>query len=213
MRISRLVLVATLAIAGCSAPAREADTATADTGAAAPAPPPPVAAKAMPAEQPGEIPQDQLLGIWRVTGVMPGAGSSFAKDDPAIIGSMVDITSEALRWSYAASAAFDSKDVCFGPVAGIIDDPAYAERVRQQIAPALGADPASVTRLSAPHEWLCGDGGTLGSAGGGDAPFQRLAEDRLAMRWTGDVTLILTRVRKLPAKAPELPPTGAYEAR
>lgn len=211
MRISRLVLVASLAITGCSQPASDSGGAGAlagDSVAGTPAPAPSVVAKAQPAEQPGEIAQGELLGIWRVTGVAPDQGAKFAADDKAIIGSLIDIAPEQLRWSYAASTGFDSDDMCFGPVAGIIDDPAYAGTVRGQMAPALARAGESVTRLSPPHQWLCGDGGDWG----GDAAFQRLADDRLAMRWTGGVTLLLTRLRKLPARAPELPPTGAYEA-
>lgn len=207
MRISRLVLAASLAIVGCSPPASESGT-SAPAGAPVAATPAPVPSDALPAEQPGEIVQADLTGIWRVTGVVPDRGAKFAADDKAILGSLVDIAPEQLRWSYAASQDFDSDDVCFGPVAGIIDDPAHARTVRGQIAPALAGVGKEVTRLSQPHEWLCGDGGEWG----GDAAFQRLADDRLAMRWTGGVTLVLSRLRKLPAKAPALPPTGAYEA-
>lgn len=209
MRISRLVLLASLAITGCSQPASDSGSAAAgDSVAETPAPAPSAAAKALPAEQPGEIAQSELLGIWRVTGVVPDQGAKFVADDKAILGSLIDIAPEQLRWSYAASTGFDSDDMCFGPVAGIIDDPAYAATVRGQMAPALVRAGESVTRLSPPHQWLCGDGGDWG----GGAAFQRLADDQLAMRWTGGVTLLLTRLRKLPAKAPELPPTGAYEA-
>lgn len=213
MRISRLVLVTSLVLnlvtAGCSQPASDSGSAAAgDAAAETPAPAPSAAARSLPAEQPGEIAQGELVGIWRVTGVVPDAGATFAADDKAILGSLIDIAPEQLRWSYAASTGFDSDDMCFGPVAGIIDDPAYASAVRGQLAPALARAGEGVTRLSPPHEWLCGDGGDWG----GDAAFQRIADDRLAMRWTGGVTLLLTRLRKLPAKAPELPPTGAYEA-
>lgn len=213
MRISRLVLVASLATilvtAGCSQPASNhggAGTAAGDAAAETPAPS--AVTAALPAEQPGEIAQGELLGIWRVTGVVPDAGAKFAADDKAILGSLIDIAPEQLRWTYAATQGFDSDDMCFGPVGGIIDDPAYAGTVRRQLAPALAQAGNGVTRLSPPHEWLCGDGGDWG----GDAAFQRIADDRLAMRWTGGVTLLLTRLRKLPVKAPELPPTGAYEA-
>lgn len=210
MRISPIVLIAGLAASACSPPAPEREQAERVDPANSPA----AAVTAAPgetsalAEQEGELPQAELAGIWRVTAVVPDQGSPFAADDPRIIGSLVDVLPEQLRWSYTASTAFDSDDLCFGPVAGIVDDGGYAAEVRQQVAPALVRFRAEVAGLSQPHQWLCGDGGEWGN----DAAFQRLAENKLAMRWTGEVTLILTRIRKVADTSPPLPPTGAYEA-
>lgn len=210
MRISRSLLIAVIAVCGCRPAASDTEQAAAPATppvAGASAAPPPAPASPLPSEQAGEIAQAELLGIWRVTGVVPDKGSRFAADDPAITGSLVDILPDQLRWSYTASPRFDSDDLCLGPVAGIIDDPDYGARVRQQIAPALAGK--GMDRLSQPHQWLCGDEGEWGN----DAAFQRIGDDRLAMRWNGNVTLLLTRIRKVAANPPPLPPTGAYEAR
>ncbi len=167
----------------------------------------PGAAPGPPVEEQGEVPLDDLTGIWRVTGVAPDGKSDFAVDDKRIVGSLMDVLPGQLRWSYTASKAFSSSDVCFGPVSGIIDDDEYAEGARKLIAPAVSRLRGQVLRLSKPHQWLCGDGGTWGE----ETEFQQLAPGRIAMRWRGDVTLIMERVRKVSRNPPPLPPTGAYE--
>ena len=223
MRTSLLCLIAALALGACDrskplAGKSEVAPTTAARVAALPAAAPiapsamapamaPAAAPMALAEQPRELPMAALTGIWRVTGVVPDQGSAFAADDPRIVRSLIDVTPDQIRWSYKTSSDFASDDVCMGPVAGIIDDREYANKARQLIAPALGKMRASVSGLSRPHQWLCGDGGSWGS----ETEFQQLAEGRVAMRWTGGVTLILNRVRKIASNPPPLPPTGAYE--
>lgn len=210
-----VALATVLALTGCDRlmPARDkAEPAAAasnpETGPG-PAPGPASADAAAPVEQAGEVPLDDLTGIWRVTGVVPGKGSAYAADDARIVGSLMDVLPDQLRWSYKASNGFAADDVCLGPVAGIIDDSDYAGVARKLIAPAIARLRAKVSRLSRPHQWLCGDGGSWGE----DTEFQQLAAGRIAMRWTGDVTLILERIRRVSTNPAPLPPTGAYEDR
>ena len=210
MRTSLLWLIAVLALGACDRTKPEADQAEAPSvapAAAAPAATPTAPAPIALAEQPRELPMADLTGIWRVAGVVPDQGSTFALDDPRIVTSLIDILPDQMRWSYKASSNFASDDVCMGPVAGIIDDREYAEKARQLIAPTLGKVRASISGLSRPHQWLCGDGGSWGN----DAEFQKFADGRVAMRWIGSVTLILVRVRKVTSNPQPLPPTGAFE--
>lgn len=210
MRTNLLRLIAVLAVGACDGYKPKADQTEAPAvapAAAAPAATPIAMAPIALAEQPRELPMADLTGIWRVGGIVPDRRSTFAADDTRILTSLIDILPDQIRWSYKASSNFASDDVCMGPVAGIIDDREYAEKVRQLIAPTLGKVRASISGLSRPHQWLCGDGGSWGN----DAEFQKFADGRVAMRWTGNVTLILDRVRKVSSNPPPLPPTGAYE--
>jgi hypothetical protein len=203
MRISLPWLIVVLALGGCdrSNPDIDKSEVVASTPTVASQSPVTIA------EQPGELLLEDLTGIWRVTRVVPDDGSAFATDDPRIISSLIDILPDQIRWSYKASSGFASDDVCMGPVAGIIDDGEYAGQARRLIAPSVASVRSSVKGLSRPHQWLCGDGGSWGN----DTEFQRLADGKVAMRWTGEVTLILHRIRKVAANPSPLPPSGAYE--
>lgn len=198
--------VLALAAAGCDrfAPEPEAAGSAAPATVASPkaAPPPPLA------ETPGEIPIGEMTGIWRVAGVVPDKGSEFVADDPRINGSLLDITTEHIRWSYKASPSFRADDLCMGTVAGLIDDGDYADKTRQMLAPAVADSRTAKARLSQPHQFLCADGGDWGN----ETEFQRIADDRMVMRWDGGVTLVLDRVRKIDEDPVPLAPTGAYEA-
>lgn len=214
MRTSQIIPLAApaliLALAGCDRllPWNGKDEAKVDVPATRPAATDELkAAPEPPVEQPGEVPLDELTGIWRVTGVVPGRQSDFAGDDKRIVGSLMDVLPGQLRWSYTASKGFAGDDVCFGPVPGIIDDSEYAGMARKLIAPAVSRLQEQALQLSRPHQWLCGDGGTWGE----ETEFQQLGPGRMAMRWRGDVTLIMERVRKVSRNPPPLPPTGAYE--
>jgi hypothetical protein len=205
MRISLSWLIVLLALGGCDRSNPDVDKS--EAAASTPAAVAPSPSSATNAEQPGELPLGDLAGIWRVTGVVPDKGSAFATDDPRIVSSLIDFLPDQIRWSYKASTGFASDDVCMGPVAGIIDDSDYADQARRLIAPSVASVRSSVTGLSRPHQWLCGEGGSWGN----DTEFQRLADGKVAMRWTGEVTLILDRVRKVAANPSPLPPSGAYE--
>ena len=215
MRIRTLLVIAALTLTGCDRPKQAADSAQKAPTPSAPhakAAPKVVSPSAVPpaalTEQPGELPLEDLTGIWRVTAVVPDQTSEFTENDTRIVGSLIDVLPDQIRWSYKASDRFASDEVCLGPVAGIIDDAEYAEKARKLVAPAVTRLKAKVPSLSKPHQWLCGDGGSWGD----DTEFQKLADGKVAMRWTGGVTLILDRIRKVADNPPPLPPTGAYES-
>ena len=201
MRAS-LLAIAALA-AGCDERGRE----TAEPPPSVAAAPAKSSAPAAPREEAGEVQLDALLGIWRVVGVAPGPAATFGVDDARIVGSLMDVQPAALSWSYKASAAFAPKDLCLGPVSGMTANAEAAARARALLASAVARQPGA--RLSRPHAWLCGDGGSWGD----DADFQVLGPDRIAMAWPGDLVLTLERIRRVAKDPPPLPPTGAFQDR
>jgi hypothetical protein len=94
-------------------------------------------------------------------------------------------------------------------VPGLIANSEIADEVRAELRPTLRRAGAEDGYLSRPHHWLCGDGGVWGD----EAEFQMIGRDRMAMRWPGDLTLVLERVRRASGNPPLLPPTGAFEGR
>jgi hypothetical protein len=208
---ARLPLLLALALVACrrDAPASPTPEPSPQAAQRPPAPAPDAGPAAPPGEGAEEVQLGSLLGIWRVVAVLPGAGATFAADDPRIVGALIDVYPERLAWSYLASKDFSPTDLCLGPVSGLIADAAIAGDVRTALAPALrrtGTDPG---HLSRPHRWLCGDGGEWGD----EAEFQVIGRDRMAMRWPGDLTLVLERIRRASGDPPALPPTGAFERR
>lgn len=205
MRASLFLTVAlAVVIISCDrAPPTEKPADPAKPVAAKPAPAP-----APPVESPDEIQLAALTGVWRVVSVEPGPAAKFAKDDARIVGALMDVFPEQLSWSYKPSPAFSGSDVCVGPVSGVIEEGEFASRTRKLLAPAI-ARVKERLRHSRPHQWLCGDGGSWGD----DAEFTALGDGRMAMRWPGDLTLILERIKRPPSNPPPLPPTGAYEDR
>lgn len=199
----RLALALLLALPGCQREARE------------PAPPPeatqPVqsqpTARAEPAERSTEVQTDELLGTWRVVAVVPDTGSAFAHDDPRVMGALMDLYAEKLGWSYLPAKDFAPADVCLGPVAGLATRAADAQAIRESLAPARAAAKVADPLLSRPHRWLCGDGGEWG----GEAGFQVLGADDMAMRWPGGISLLLQRIQRASSDPPDLPPIGASE--
>lgn len=207
MRARGLVLVLAFAAGGCQDRGGDAATPQA-TAASAPANVAVARARpASPSEHPDEVQLDALLGVWRVVGVVPGPAAKFAQDDPRIVGALMDVQSAALSWSYKPDPAFAPRDLCLGPVAGMIDGLAAASAARGRLAEAIGRN--AVSRLSRPHAWLCGDGGSWGD----DADFQVLGPDRIAMTWPGDLAFTLERIRRVAKDPPPLPPTGAFQDR
>jgi hypothetical protein len=209
MRISLPVALA-LALAGCGkqaqAPAVQPSEKSADVAATADT----VTRPAMPpVEDPDEVQLESLAGVWRVIGVMPGKSARFAADDRRIVGALMDVTPETLSWSYHPDEAFAPEDLCLGPVSGIIAHAEIAQEIRGLLAPALAAARQGRARVSRPHHWLCGDGGSWGE----DAEFQVIGEDQMAMRWPGDLTLVLERIKRISSGPPDLPPTGAFQGR
>ncbi|MBB4860330.1 hypothetical protein HNO88_003673 [Novosphingobium chloroacetimidivorans] len=88
---------------------------------------------------------------------------------------------------------FAPREMCLGPVSGLIASAEIAEEARPALRRALLRVATATKRLSRPHQWLCGDGGSWGD----DAEFQVVGEDRMVMRWPGDLTLTLERVRRI----------------
>jgi len=174
----------------------------------APRPPDPRPAVAQ-SEFGEEVQVETLLGVWRVIEVLPGPHARFKADDPRIVGSLMDVYLEKLSWSYEPSADFVPADLCLGPVSGLIANTEIADEVRAELAPAVRRAVTDGVRLSRPHQWLCGDGGSWGD----EAEFQVIGAERMAMRWPGDLTLVLERIRRAPANPPPLPPTGGFEKR
>lgn len=166
---------------------------------AAPAKLPPASA---PSEDLGEVGIGALSGVWRVTGVIPDKGAKFGADDKRIMDSLIDIAPEQMSWSYKASADFPATDVCLGPVSAVIVESEFAARARKLLAPALRAS----RNVYKPHQWFCGDGGDWGD----ETEFQPLGDGKMAMRWRGDVTLLLDRIKRPDPDAPVPPPTGAF---
>lgn len=207
MRASLPVALA-LALAGCGkqtpAPAAQSSETPALATEAVPAKP-----LASPSEDRDEIQLESLAGVWRVTEVVAGKDARFAANDPRIVGSLMDVFPENVSWSYLPDKAFAPSDLCLGPVSGIIDNAEVAAEVRAALAPALATASDGANQISRPHQWLCGDGGNWGE----DAEFQTIGTDRMAMRWPGDLTLVLQRVRRASSDPPPLPPTGAFQGR
>src|SRR5688500_19111342 len=190
MRASLPVALA-LAAAACGRQAQAPDAQPSEAAADAVAEATPTRKPALPAqpiEDGDEVQLTSLVGIWRVAGVVPGKSAEFVADDPRIVGALMDVFPDKLSWSYHPDKAFAPRDLCLGPVSGIIADPAIAGEVRAELAAArFGGN-----RMSRPHQWLCGDGGSWGE----DAEFQTIGEDRMALRWPGDLTLVLACVRR-----------------
>ena len=164
---------------------------------------------AVPSELGEEVQLETLLGVWRVVEVLPGDSATFKADDPRIVGSLMDVYLERLSWSYQPGADFSPDDLCLGPVSGLIANSEIADEVRAELAPAVRRTVTVGVRLSRPHQWLCGDGGSWGD----EADFQVVGTEWMAMRWPGDLTLVLERIRRAPVDPPPLPPTGAFEKR
>lgn len=162
-----------------------------------PAPPP-----AQVSEDLGEVGIEALTGVWRVTGVVPDAGAKYAANDKRIVGSLVDIFPDEMRWSYKTTADFPAADVCLGPVSAVIAEREFAAKARALLAPAIG----NARKVHKPHQWLCGDGGNWGD----DAEFQPFDDGKMAMRWRGGVTLLLERVKRPDSNPPATAPTGAF---
>ena len=206
MRAS-LTLAAVLLLAACRQDAPPAPQPT-DTGATAPGTAEANSEAGAAVEAP-ELELESLLGVWRVTGVVPDPGATFAPDDPRVVGALMDVYPEKLSWSYQPSADFAPSDLCLGPVAGLIANAEVAGETRAMLTQAIGRSNKGGGGVSAPHAWLCGDGGSWGN----EAEFQTVGEERMAMRWPGDITLVLERIRRTSSEPPDLPPTGAFEDR
>lgn len=198
---ARLALALGLALLGCEREAREAAPSATETVPGAVAIPTPIRE-----ELPGEVQAEDLFGTWRVVGVVPDAGSTYARNDPRITGALMDIYAEKLGWSFLPDKGFRPEEVCLGPISGLATQSADAGAIRADLAPAL-ATVKPGRRLSRPHRWMCGDGGEWG----GEAGFQLAGRDEMAMRWHGGVSLLLHRIQRASKVPPGLPPTGAYE--
>ena len=199
-----LTLALVFALAACDRGAEAQAPVVRDSVAEAPAHVRAGSRRAAAVEDGREVQPEEMFGTWRVTGVVPDAGSDFARDDPRVMGALMDLYEEKLGWSYLPGKGFAPNDTCLGPVSGRATG-RDAQALRAELAPVPVSGPAP--RISAPHRWMCGDGGEWG----GEAAFRLSGPDDMAMRWPGGVTLVLHRIQRASKDPPALPPTGAYE--
>lgn len=194
MRVPAFILLATfLLVAGCDKlPWSKKEK---EKPAAPPVVSAPKGSKLPPPESmPKEIQLEMLRGVWRVTGVAPVQGSSYARDDKRIMGSLLDIYPEQMNWSYRASADVSGDDMCLEPVSGVIADKAASDEVRRDFAPALAQFRIAPAIPGPPHEWLCGDGGSWDEDGKAD--FMAVDSAHFVMRWHDRAILSMERIRR-----------------
>ncbi|WP_156457990.1 hypothetical protein [Sphingomonas sp. Leaf412] len=162
-----------------------------NTATAAPAAP-------VPRSTPAALPTDpaasqvdfaMLAGKWKVVGVAPGDGvQAMAKDDPAYMGRVIDMSADRLAWEGPAEGGAMVGDRCDGPVTQHLTG-ATAKTYDVQFAAqlkALGVTPGD------PHGIEC-DSGNWGPEAAGGATLYAQGNDVLALSWYDGVVLKLAR--------------------
>jgi hypothetical protein len=135
-----------------------------------------------------------LVGTYSISGVaVPGGGvQAFLADDPAIIGSRMQVSATRLSWLSAASASFTSSDVCADPVPMPIQSDIAGAAQAARFASAFAQFGVSAAEASPLHEWVCLGDGRWGPADDGGAFFYGFPDGRLVMEWYDNVMLELT---------------------
>lgn len=201
MRTRQLTLAAALLLAACGAEkppeasrAASAPTAAAAAPAAAPAP---IPAVPISAAKPDSV--ETLAGLWRVTGV--DGGAAFARNDPRLMGALLEIQREQLAWSYHPGGEFPGDTLCEGPLIGPIEGAAGDTLLHPRFSAALARlDPRS-TLGPVPYAIECQGGGRWGPGQIGTAHVYLPGPGQMLMSWFGDSVLLLEHVKR-PKAAP-----------
>ena len=193
-----------LLLAACS---RSAEPAEGPSG-----PPPAAAATAPVAAAPLAVPSlaDQisdtaqaerdigsLTGLWRVIHVDSARASGAAglgKDDPRIMGAVVDVAREQINWSYWPGRALPGNDICSGPRISPVEAPDADPQLQRRIASALRRLAPGST-AGAIHGIDCGEDGRWGPGAVGTAYLVPLGPNLVVMTWFDDSALLLERFK------------------
>lgn len=202
MALPAAALLVLLAACSRSAEPAEGPSATPPTAAAtAPAQAAPLAAPP-PAGNAGDTaPAERdigsLTGLWRVIHVdSAGAsgGPALAKDDPRIMGAVMEIAREQINWSFWPGRALPGNDICSGPRVSPVEAPDADPQLQRRIASAvLHLAPGSAA--GAIHGIDCGDDGRWGPGAVGTAYLVPLGPNLVVMTWFDDSALLLQRFK------------------
>jgi len=136
-----------------------------------------------------------LVGLWRVTrvdGAGNGRGAALGKDDPRILGAVMEVARDQINWSYRPDRSLPGNDICSGPRVSPVEVPdADPQLTRRVNAAVLHLVPGSTTGIL--HGIDCGDDGRWGPGAVGTAYLSPLGPDLMAMTWFDDSVLLLQR--------------------
>jgi len=137
-----------------------------------------------------------LAGLWRVArvDVDPVEPQDFTRDDPRLLGSLLEITPEQLAWTYRADATFPDAGICTQPFAGPIEASTADRQLRPKFIAAVNRLLPGQTLSGKPHEFECMGGGRFGPGTVGTSNFYSLGPDRLVTDWSGGTVLLMDRL-------------------
>jgi hypothetical protein len=144
-----------------------------------------------------------LTGLWRVIhvdGGQTGGGTALGKDDPRIMGAVMEIARGQINWSYRPDRSLPGNDICSGPRVSPVEVPdADPQLTRRVVGAVLRLAPGSTAGLL--HGIDCGDDGRWGPGAVGTAYLSPLGLDLMAMTWFDDSVLLLQRFGRARAAA------------
>lgn len=188
-RLAATAVIGVLLLAGCKPPP---DTAAADSIASGGAVATSAPAAATPARGQTLATKD-LIGSWRVNRVLlaPGKVQAYATDDPAIVGAVLAIGTDQLRWAQTDGTDFTTDDVCTGPALSIVVDEGAAQAAATPVLAAFAA--AQLLKPEAkPMIWACTQGGQWGPAGS-NFMFASPDGQQIVLQWYDNLILLLER--------------------
>ncbi len=201
MRTRRLTLTAVLLLAACGSgkekPTEANEAAAPSTAAAVAAKSAPSAVAAASPAKPDSV--DTLAGLWRVTGV--DGGKAFVRNDPRLMGALLEIQREQLAWSYHPEGNFPGDTLCEGPQIVPIEGTAGNAVLNPRFSAALARLDPHGTLDPVPYEIECQGGGRWGPGQIGTAHLYLPGPGRMLMSWFGESVLLLESIKR-PKAAP-----------
>lgn len=144
---------------------------------------------------PTEAPKSAMLGRWVVerlwidtTGI-----TAWGVDDPALVGSVMEVTPEKSSWVHKASDNFDGSDICGNPTPAVVLDAAAAKKIGASFDGALTAFGINRSQIGPLHEWACLGDGNWGPTAAGGSLFYLTKDGRMVMSYYDGTVLLLKK--------------------